>query len=212
LQDLIQTVNGFDPAPFWTIPLTTPRAPIYYVSDLFDQNGYNLSPLEQTYAKKHNAPTESHRETVVALRKYWFTQPYKREGAVLNHALLFQRKGFDGAALEQLKEWAEEQPVYYKSINIRPKWGMDFSMDYYDREGNTFEVLHWEYDCFGYNEAVDKKEEVQDVLRNTDWDDAAKEILKRKDEWFHLDFFKQSDYKCNYFGIGSERWKMVVWS
>ena len=212
MQDLIQTVNGFDPEPFWTIPLATYRAPIYYVSDLFDQNGYNLSPLEQTYAKKHNAHTESHRETVVAIRRHWFTQTYKKEGAVLNHALLFQRKGFAGAALEQLKEWAKEQPIYYKLINIKPKWGMDFSIDYYDSDGNTFEVLHWEFDCFDYNEAVHKKEEVQDALRNTDWDDAAKELLKRKDEWYHLDFFKQSDYKCNYFGIGSERWKMVIWS
>jgi hypothetical protein len=212
LQDLILlSANVFDPDNVWTIPLATHKAPIYYTNDLFDQNGYDLSPIEQTYAKKHNTRAESHRETVVALRNPWFIQSYKEEGAVLNHALLFQRKGFGGAALEQLKMWAKEQPAYYKLINIRSKWGLDFSMDYYDREGNTFEVLHWEYDCFDYNEAVDKKQEVQGILSNIDWDDAAKEILKRKDEWFNLDFFKQSDYKCNYFGIGSERWKMVVW-
>jgi hypothetical protein len=211
LQDLTLTANGFDPDNVWTIPLANHKAPMYYVNDLFDQNGYDLSPLEQTYAKKHNVRIGSHRETVVALRKAWFTQPYKKEGAVLNHALLFQRKGFAGAALEQVKEWAKEQPAYYKLVNIRPKWGMDFSIDYYDSQGNTFEVLHWEFDCFDYNEAVDKKEEVEEHLRRTDWDAAAKELLKLKEHWYHLDFFKQSDYKCNYFGIGSERWKMVVW-
>ena len=212
MQDLTLTANDFDPEPYWTLSLATKKAFVYYTDDLFDQNGYDLSQAEQLYALRESAHTETHRVHRVALRKAWFTQPYKKEGAVLNHALLFQRKGFAGAALEQVKEWAKEQPAYYKLVNIRPKWGMDFSIDYYDSQGNTFEVLHWEFDCFDYNEAVDKKEEVEEHLQRTDWDAAAKELLKLKEHWYHLDFFKQSDYKCNYFGIGSERWKMVVWS
>jgi hypothetical protein len=139
------------------------------------------------------------------------TQPYKKEGAVLNHSNLYERKGYTGEALKQLKRWANDLPIFYRLINIRPKWGLDFSMDYYDSKGNTFEVLHWEYDCFDYNESVDKKLKVEQQLIRIDWDDAAKELLKRKDEWFGLDFFKQSDYKCNYFNICPERWKMVVW-
>jgi hypothetical protein len=212
LQDLILTSNCFDPEPYWVEPLGVERAPIYYTTDLFDQNGYDLCSVEQSYAIRHSAHTETHRVHRLALRKAWFTQPFKIQGAVLNHALLFQRKGFEGAAREQLSAWAQEQPAYHKLINIKPKWGLDFSMDYYDREGNTLEVLHWEYDCFDYEEAVNKKREVEYVLLNTDWDHAAKQILERKSEWYHLDFFAQSDYKCNYFGIGSERWKMVVWS
>ena len=102
--------------------------------------------------------------------------------------------------------------IINKLINIKPKWGMDFSMDYYDSDGNTFEVLHWEYDGFDYDEMYSKKLSVEKILCDIDWDDAAKQLLKRKNDWYNLDFFKQSDYKCNYFGIGQERWKMIVWN
>lgn len=212
MHDLTHTDCKFNSNPFWEKPLSATRPMPYVVPDLFDQNGYDLCLVEQLYADVNGSYKESHRSHRVALRKPWLKQDYKKEGAVLNHALLFERKGYKGEALEQLKRWAQEYPAYYRLINIKPKWGLDFSMDYYDSEGNTFEVLHWEYDGFEYNEINDKKLQVEEQLVSIDWDDAAKEILKRKDEWYHLDFFKQSDYKCNYFGIGSERWKMVVWS
>jgi hypothetical protein len=48
-------------------------------------------------------------------------------------------------------------------------------------------------------------------LLKVDWDDAAKNMLKAKDQWHHLDFFSQSDWKCQYFGIVKERFKMVLW-
>jgi hypothetical protein len=49
------------------------------------------------------------------------------------------------------------------------------------------------------------------VLLAIDWDEAAEQILKHKAEWHHLDFFAQSAWKCNYFGIPRERFKMVSW-
>lgn len=212
MHDLVVTSNKFNSNPYWEVPVNCYEVPPYSTPDLFDQNGYDLCLVEKMFCCVNDGAYESHRQHRAAIRQTWIEQPYKEEGAVLNHALLFERKGYTGRALEQLNEWAKVYPAYYRLINIKPKWGLDFSMDYYDREGNTFEVLHWEYDGFDHDEINDKKLEVEQQLVSIDWDDAAKEILKRKDEWYHLDFFKQSDYKCNYFGIGSERWKMVVWS
>lgn len=211
MQDLTLTENKFDPNPYWDVPLTSVYPVPFTDTNIFDQNGYDLCSVEQLYANKNIAHVEKVRNHRYALKQTWMSQHYKSQGAVLNHSNLFERKGYTGRALEQLQQWASVLPIYYRLINIRPKWGLDFSMDYYDSDGNTFEVLHWEYDGFDYNEINDKKLEVEERLVSMDWDDAAKEILKRKDEWFSLDFFAQSDYKCNYFGIGSERWKMVVW-
>lgn len=212
MQDLNLTDNQFNPNPYWEVPLDSTWPVAFADTNIFDQNGYDLCSVERLYASKNLESYEHVRSHRYALKQSWMVQSYKLEGAVLNHSYLFERKGYTGRALEQLKSWAQTLPIYYRLINIRPKWGLDFSMDYYDSDGNTFEVLHWEYDGFDYDEINDKKLEVQERLKSIDWDDAAKEILKRKDEWYHLDFFKQSDYKCNYFGIGSERWKMVVWS
>ena len=179
--------------------------------ELFDQNGYDLTPLEQLYAKANLGPDKGHRYRR-ALKYEWFKQTEKTTGAVLNHACLFERKGYTGLALEQLSNWAQKNNLIYKLIKIKPKWGIDFSMDYVDNTGNTFELFHWEYDGFNFDEVLQKKKLIEQKLLKIDWDEAGKEMLKRKNEWHHLEFFEQSDWKCNFFGIEKERFKLVLWA
>ena len=124
---------------------------------------------------------------------------------------MFERKGYSGDALKQLQSWAEYRPQFHKLIAMRPKWGLDFSIDYCDTDGNVFELLHWEFDGFEYNEINDKKTVMEEFLLNQDWDEKAEAMLKRKDEWHNLGFFEQSDWKTNFFGIDKERFKMVLW-
>ncbi|PSJ18053.1 hypothetical protein [Nitrosomonas supralitoralis] len=205
------TSNQFTSKGYWERPLECLNPPTANELALFDQNGYDLTELEQCYAEVNLTPAQPHREHRRALKTHWFTQPERVEGAVLNHSLLFERKGYAGAALEQLERWAQTNPLVYKIIRMRPKWGLDFSMDYVDRAGNVFEVLHWEYDGFDFDEVETRKRQLEPKLAVIDWDDAAASILKLKVQWHHLDFFAQSDWKCNYFGIVKERFKMVIW-
>ena len=202
----------FDPDGRWDRPLDTTDVPPASDLALFDQNGYDLTGLEQRYARANGTQAHAHREHRHALKAPWFAQPERVEGAVLNHSLLFERKGYSGEALQQLEQWAKINPLIYKIIRIRPKWGLDFSMDYADRDGNVFEVLHWEYDGFDYGEVEARKQQLETRFAAIDWDDAATRILRQKDQWHHLDFFAQSDWKCNYFGIVKERFKMVIWT
>lgn len=205
------THHQFNPGGYWDRPLKSVNPPAAHDLALFDQNGYDLTDLEQRYAEINLTPAKAHREHRRALKAPWFMQPERVEGAVLNHSLLFERKGYTGEALEQLESWAQINPLVYKIIRMRPKWGLDFSMDYADRAGNVFEVLHWEYDGFDFAEVAERKQQLEVKFAATDWDDAATRILKLKDQWHHLDFFAQSDWKCNYFGIVKERFKMVIW-
>lgn len=212
MSSVVLTNSQFDPNGYWTNPVEK----IVYLPTaediaLFDQNGYDLTDLEKHYAYSNWSKPKKHREHRVALKQPWFEQEYKVEGAVLNHSLLFERKGYAGAALEELKHWAKTLPLINKIIALRPKWGLDFSMDYVDREGNAFEVLHWEWDSFDYNEIEAVKEIIEPKLAGIDWDNAAEQILLHKDQWHHLDFFAQSEWKCQYFGIPKERFKMVAW-
>lgn len=204
--------NQFNKNGYWLDPV----AKIIYQPTLedvalFDQNGYDLTPIEQHFAYGNFTRTHPHRDHIRALKQDWFTQQIKIEGAILNHSLLFERKAYDGRALEQLKFWAKELPILNKIIAMRPKWGLDFSMDYVDRMGNAFEVLHWEYDCFNYEEICAVKEYIEPKLLEINWDDAAANLIKYKHEWHGLDFFAQSDWKCKYFGIPKEQFKMVIW-
>jgi hypothetical protein len=62
------------------------------------------------------------------------------------------------------------------------------------------------------NVVEEVKQKVEKIIEETDWNEAVKELLLRKPEWENLGFFEQSDWKCNFFGIPKERFKMVIWS
>jgi len=177
---------------------------------LFDQNGYRLTDLEVLYAEANEQLTVAHRNER-ALKKEWFFQEKKTTGPILNHAALFERKGYAGRALEQLSSWAKENHTLFMLVKYRPKWGIDFSMDYVDGDGNAMELLHYEFDSFDFEEIQQMKLKLEPILAGMDWEDAARELLKRKNEWHGLDFFTQSDWKCAFFGLRPERFKMVAW-
>tara|TARA_B100001057_G_scaffold403787_1_gene416180 strand:- start:238 stop:879 length:642 start_codon:yes stop_codon:yes gene_type:complete len=207
------TDNKFDTNPYYSERIKSVFAcPPKETVELFDQNGYDLTRLEQLYAVANGANTTKHRNSEhITLRQEWFVDDNPEAGPHINHAFMFERKGYTGDALQQLKSWAEYRPNFHKLIAMRPKWGLDFSIDYCDREGNVFELLHWEYDGFEYNEIAGKKENMEAFLLNQDWDERAKTMLERKDEWHRLGFFEQSEWKTKFFGIDKERFKMVLW-
>jgi hypothetical protein len=207
---MILIPNTFYLNPNWDKPISQKEIPGPQMVELFDQNGYRLTPLEILYADANNQLAVAHRNEY-CIKKEWIAQEEKTSGAVLNHAALFERKGYEGEALMQLNGWAKENNTLFKLIRYRSKWGIDFSMDYVDGEGNAFELLHYEYDGFCLDEIQEMKLKLEVIFLQTDWDFAAKQMLIRKQEWHHLDFFAQSDYKCAYFGLGSERFKMVAW-
>lgn len=214
MNDLALITRQLNPEPFYRNRLENfgARVPGPEYVELFDQGGYDLSPLEKLYASANGQRFCAHREHRHAIRLTWLiSPPAKNDGAVLNHALLLERKGFAGAALEQVKAWAQANPLMYKLAKLRPKWGLDFSMDYADRDGNVFEVLHFEYDAFVHEEIQARVDRYTEYFMSVDWDESAKRVLARRDEWIDLDFEQQSAWKCDFFGIEHERFRMVAW-
>jgi hypothetical protein len=207
------TKNKFNPDGYWRCATDSMLfVPLPEDFALFDQNGFDLCPLEKRFANANKSTFFSHREHRHAVKSPWFEQKTRIEGAVLNHSYLFERKGYADQAREQILKWSEQMPLCHKLLQIRPKWGLDFSIDWVDRAGNAFEVLHWEYDGFDFAEVDAVRESMEQKLKTIDWQRAGQDILKHKDQWHHLEFFAQSDWKCNYFGIPRERFKMVAWA
>jgi hypothetical protein len=209
------TENKFNSDGYWRNPIPVEIAfgestPSPKYVELFDQNGYDLTILETMYATANQYPSALHRYKQ-CLKQDWLIQDEKIEGAVLNHAYLFERKGYDGDAAKQLEKWCLTNPTLYKVLRYKPKWGIDFSMDWVDRSGNVFEILHFEYDGFTFEEVEDVRKEMEKTFLSIDWDEAGEYLLSRRVDWRHLGFFEQSAWKCNYFGIIPERFKMVAW-
>jgi len=176
--------------------------------DLFDQNGYHLTKAEQAFLSFNGYnPVERRHED--CLRYDWLVWD-KRKGAHINHSDLFERKGFDGEAKEQLLEFSKINPMLYKLIKMKPKWGIDISIDYVSEDA-VFEVFHYEWDSFNYEAVMEKKGEIEEFMLDKDWDDIAKTLWKKKDEWYNLDFFDQTQWRTDYFGLTPENFKNVIW-
>lgn len=177
--------------------------------DLFDQNGYHLTIAEQAFLVRNGySPIERRHED--CLRQDWITWD-KKDGAHINHSDLFERKGFGDQALEQITVFAEEQnPMLYKLIKMKPKWGIDISIDYVSPEA-VFEVFHYEWDAFEYDAVMEKKLEIENFVLNQDWDEIAIKLWNIKDEWINLNFFEQTQWRTDYFGLSPEKFKNVIW-
>jgi len=176
--------------------------------DLFDQNGYHLTKAEQVFLSYNGyKPIERRHED--CLRYDWLVWD-KRDGAHINHSDLFERKGFESEALVQLHMCAESNPMLYKLIKMKPKWGIDISIDHVSEDA-VFEVFHYEWDSFEYDPVVEKKQEIEEFVLNQDWDEVAKTLWKKKNEWYDLDFFEQTKWRTDYFGLTPEKFKNVIW-
>lgn len=177
--------------------------------DLFDQNGYHLTKAEQAFLP-YNGYDLVVRRHEDCLRQDWLLWD-KKNGAHINHSDIFERKGFSDHALEQLKACAEYNPMLYKLIKMKPKWGIDISIDYVSEDA-VFEVFHYEWDSFEYEALLEKKLEIEDLVLKLDWDQVALDLWKQKDKWINLDFFEQTKWRTDYFGLSPEKFKNVIWS
>jgi hypothetical protein len=203
--------SSFDKEGFWKQQLLETN--ILFDTDctaLFDQNGYHLTAVERAYASVSDYNINLRRNDWL-IHKPWMTWN-KNTGAHFNHCELFERKAFSGDAREQLIEHSGANPMLWKVINMKPKWGIDVSIDYVDRSGRVFEVFHYEWDNFDYNTVQQKKEEIESFVVSKNWDQEAEKLWQLRSEWINLDFFEQSEWKTNYFGLEPEKFKNIIWT
>lgn len=163
----------------------------------FDNDGFELSLLEQSFYKENNFPLYNFLNHNCFQVK-WFDM--NDDNFVLDHSLLLERKSFGGEAKEQIVSFSKQFPQLLKYLKLKPKWGIDFSLEYY-KDNEYIEVLHIEYDYYDYDEAVKAKDEFQTKLLSTDWNDFLLTLRNKKEEWVNLKGFQQNDYKARLWGL-----------
>lgn len=163
----------------------------------FDNDGFELSLLEQSFYKENKFLLNSFLNHT-CLQIKWFTMNDKN--FVLDHSLLLERKGFSNEAKDQIQFYSKQFPQLLKYLKLKPKWGIDFALEYYKNE-TYIEVLHIEYDYYNYEEAVEAKDKFQTKLLATDWNDFLLTLTKKKEEWVNLQGFQQNDYKARLWGL-----------
>ena len=207
------TDNTLSPVSTWDVALSD-LASVRYLEkpecvSCFDQHAYHMTTAEQMYAKENGYVPRSRRLEYL-IYDSWMTWD-KNTGAHFNHCDLFQRRGFSGDAKRQLDSIAPANHMLHKLINMKPKWGIDVSIDYVDQYGKTYEVFHFEWDGFSYEEVVAQKKNIEAFIMSKDWDREAEVLWGLREQWGHLDLMEQSDWKCDYYQLPRERYKNVIW-
>jgi len=163
----------------------------------FDNDGFELSKLEQEYYKVNQIYLENCLNHL-GCHKQWIK--CKDSKFKVDHSLLLQRYKFKDYAEEQLVNYKKIFPELNKYLRLKPKWGLDFALEYYDYK-YAIEVLHIELDYSNYYLAIEKKEKLEKKILNTDWVNFTEYLKRKKEQWSSLPGMEQNDWKARYWGL-----------
>lgn len=163
----------------------------------FDNDGFELNGLEVSYYKENNVFVSdclNHQ----ADQKEWFICEDKN--FKIDHSILLQRWDFVDYAREQLIDFRNQFPQCNKYLGLKPKWGFDFALEYYE-DGMVMEVLHIENDFKSYDIVLEAKQVAESKILNTDWNDFVSILKRKKNDWQYLPAMAQNDWKASFWGL-----------
>lgn len=168
----------------------------------FDKDGFELTPLEQKYYEANGFKNKIGSGCLyhTCWQEPWFYLN-REDNFLIDHTMILHRCDFKEDALIQLYKYNKRLPQLNYLIQCKQKWGIDFSLDYYDVDTDKiYEVIHIEQDTSNFNEFVELKSNFESFVLNTDWNHAVKILLKQKDKWQSLEGMESNDWKAKFFG------------
>ncbi len=163
----------------------------------YDKDGFELNKAEQKFYKSMGYPIDHPILNHCCWQEPWFYLDDNVTDIILDHSMFLCRCNYTGHALELLERIKKDVPLADYLIQTRVKWGYDFALDAV-RDGQTFEVLHVEYDHNDFDVFTGHMINFDWIVRHTDWKDAADRVWAQRSQWEHLKGFDQNHWKAKY--------------
>jgi hypothetical protein len=163
----------------------------------FDREGYELAALEQVLYRREGivlCDILNH----VSAGEVWFEG--RLDKVHLDHSAIFTRYSYVRALREQLDRLRIKRPELNKLLYIKPKFGIDVSIDFID-VNHFLELFHIEKDFPCRDSALEAKARIEKLVTETDWEHFANYLLNHKSDWVELCSDDESDYKAQLLGV-----------
>lgn len=162
-----------------------------------DSDGFELSILERAIYQNNGIDLD------LCLNHIQAAVPWIQGGDqhyIIDHSLLLWRYGFSGQLREQIQHHQHRIPTLRKYLDLRPKWGIDFALEYYD-DDSWLEVLHIEQDFRDLSQAKQQRDIMTQRILTTDWPKFVAQCQQHQPHWQHLPGFGSNDYKARIWGL-----------
>jgi hypothetical protein len=181
-----------------------------------DHEGFDLNEIEQAYYA-HNDIILEHDTTwykdgdaakgAHAIIQPWLTQNESSE-LILDHSQFVFRYPLSGDAANQVKQYAKQRPELLRILSTSFKCGLDLCIDYLT-EDRVQPVVHIEWDYNNVQDMLIDVDYVENVLRNTDWNEIIS-VIKRFNRLSKgsLDAFQQADFRSMLL-FGQKSYKLI---
>lgn len=174
--------------------------------EFFDRIGYELTYIESLYHKANGINTlvlvPGSTTDASANIQDWFDQTETHPHIFLDHAHIVVRYSYIGPAYSQIKKYAEKYPRLRKLLNIKPKLGYDFCIDYIS-DDKVFEICHFEHDFSDFKVFKKNFDWMENFILTSDWNKHAEYFNDTYKEWYTNDEYAQAKFKAIYYGIDS---------
>ena len=163
----------------------------------YDKDGFELNRAEQKFYSAMGYPIIYPILNHTCWQEPWFELVSNDKDLILDHSMFLCRCNYIGDAEQQLKKLKDTVPEADYLLRSRAKWGYDFALDAV-RDGETFEVLHVEYDHRDFDQFRNHMLFFEWTVRHTDWHDAADRVWKHRAHWQDLAGFDQNHWKAEF--------------
>jgi hypothetical protein len=172
--------------------------------EFFDRFGYELTYVESLYHQHNNiaghvlvpgSPTDA-----AACIQDWMIQEKQHPHIFLDHCHLNTRYAYEGKALEQIKRLSEKYPRLVKLLNIKPKYMVDFCVDYI-KDDKVIELIHIEHDFHDFSQYKSHIAFCEVFIAETDWTKAYRDLQSFFEGEYNYDEYAQAQYKAQYYGF-----------
>lgn len=165
----------------------------------FDRDGFELNELEQRLYKHNGIKIDEKHLNHVANHFGWIECTSDDPRLIIDHSCMAQRWTYEGEARRGLVQACLERNELRKLLNIKPKWGLDFNLDYIGPD-NCMELVHIECDRNSYDEIMELKYKAEKLILNTDWMQVYKHFNNNKNKWIDMPADDQIEWKVQYVG------------